>query len=403
MSKYIYIIAEYNPPHTGHRYMIDELRHRFGEDATVICIMSGNFTERGSVAIANKYARAKAAIYIGADLVLSLPFPWCASSAEYFARAGVAIATGLASALPADEHILAFGSESGEADTIKLVGARLASDEFRQKLASLPTIDRTARGIERTYSEMYKDGTEILLTSPNNTLAVEYVRAIHELHSCLTPVTVKRLGAAHDAKLPDLHPSASYIRDRICAGEDVCGLIPDDAYCVLRDEFETYGAACDENYGDALLGILRLMSPQAIDGFAECAAGVGRRLISTANASASFAEALSSAATKQYTNARLRRASIFAAVGVTQAELRAIPEYTSVLAANEKGTLALRSFSKQSNISILTKTADAESKLGVSAMRQFALDARSDSLYSLSFRPHLPSDAFRRISPTIFK
>lgn len=403
MSKYIYIIAEYNPPHTGHKYMIDELRRRFGDDATVICIMSGNFTERGSVAIANKYARAKAALFIGADLVLSLPFPWCVSSAEYFARAGVSIATGLASALPTDEHILAFGSESGDADAIKLVGARLASAEFRQKLDSLPTIERTARGIERSYSEMYKDGTADLLTSPNNTLAVEYVRAINELGSSLTPVTVKRLGASHDAKLPELHPSASYLRDRICVGEDVCGLIPDNAYCVLRDEFEAYGAACDENYGDALLGILRLMSPKAIDGFAECAAGVGRRLISTANSSASFAEALSSAATKQYTNARLRRASIFAAVGVTQSEIRALPKYTSVLAANEKGTLALRSFSKQSNIAILTKSADAALKLDNSAMRQFELDAHSDTLYALAFRPHLSSDAFRRNSPAILK
>lgn len=403
MSKYIYIIAEYNPPHTGHRYMIDELRRRFGDDVTVICIMSGNFTERGSAAIANKYVRAKAALFIGADLVLALPFPWCASSAEYFARAGVSIATKLASALPADEHILAFGSESGDANTIKLVGARLASAEFRQKLASLPSADRTARGIERTYGEIYKDGTENLLTSPNNTLAVEYVRAVHELDSCLTPVTVKRLGAAHDAKQLGLHPSASYLRDRICAGEDVSDLIPDGAYRVLRDEFDAHGAARDENYGDALLGSLRLISPCAVDGLAECAGGVGRRLISAANSASTFADALTSAATKQYTNARLRRASVFAALGVTQSELRALPEYTSVLAANEKGTLALRSFSKRSSIKILTKSADASSKLGAYALRQFELDARSDALYALAFRPHLPSDAFRRISPAIFK
>ncbi len=402
MKKNIYIIAEYNPPHTGHRYMIDEMRKRFG-DVTVTVIMSGNFTERGSVAIANKYARAKAALSIGADLVLELPFPWCAASAEYFARAGVFLATKLASASPNDEHFLAFGSESGDIDTIKLVGARLASAEFRQKLAELPQNERTARSIERVYAETYEDGSEILLTLPNNTLAVEYVRAINELGSDLKPVTVKRVGAAHDVSEPDIHPSASYIREKLHAGADAFNLIPDGAREVLRAEFAAHGAAKDENYGDALLGILRLMSQESVDGFAECTGGVGRRLISAANSASSLSEALSLAATKQYTNARLRRAAIFAAVGVTPGDLRSLPEYTAVLAANEKGTLALREFSKQENITILTKLASAEAKLSPSAKRQFDLDAKSDKLYTLAFASHFPSDTFRRISPTILK
>lgn len=402
MKKFIYITAEYNPPHSGHKYMIDEVRRLHG-DCTVIAVMSGNFIERGSAAVANKYVRAKAALAIGADLVLSLPFPWCAASAEYFAHASVSVASALASAMPEDEHLLAFGSESGSIDEIKLTGARLASPEFRQKLAALPAKERTARGLEALYSESYPDGTAALLSSPNNTLAVEYVRAIYESGSPLIPFTVKREGAGHDSDFHDLHPSASYVRSRIYEGDDITGLVPDGVRDVLNAEFAVHGAAHDENYGDAVLAALRFLSPESVDRIAECSGGVGRRLIASAKSSASLSAALSDAATKQYTNARLRRASIFAALGVLQSDLCELPEYTSVLAANEKGTSALRAFGKQSKIAILTKSADAETKLSDSARRQFALEARADLLYTLAFDPHLPADAFARLSPTVTK
>lgn len=402
MSRYIYVIAEYNPPHTGHAYMISELRRRCGE-ATFVAVMSGNFVERGSAAVLNKYARAKAAMAIGADLVLSLPFPWCCASAEFFARAGVAIAGALAASLPDDEHILAFGSECGDIKAITLTGSRLASAEFREKLAALPSSERTARGIIQTYSEMYPDGTEELLASPNNTLAVEYMRAIYELGANLTPVTVKRLGAAHDTDEKSVHPSASYVRECIYAKKDITGLVPDAVLDVLTEEFSRYGAARDENYGDAVLGILRMLAPENADTFAECAGGVGRRLVFSARSASSLSELLSLAATKQYTNARLRRAAIFACLGVTADDLRELPGYTSVLAANEKGTSALREFGKRADFMILTKSADAEKKLNATAKRQFDVDSRADALYTLAFEPHLPADAFARLSPAVTK
>ncbi len=402
MSEYIYIISEYNPPHTGHEHMISELRNRYA-DATVVAIMSGNIVERGSPAIVNKYARAKAALSIGADLVLSLPFPWCAASAEFFARAGVCIASSLASALPCDMHLLAFGSESGDIDRITLTGSRLASRELRDRLASLPAYERTARSLSSVYASLYPDGTSELLSSPNDTLAVEYVRAICELSSSLIPVTVKRLGAEHDAHGTDVHPSASFVRECIRTGGDIRGLVPDAVRDIILSELSAYGAADESHYGEALLGFLRVLAPETADSFAECGGGVGRRLISSASSSASMSDALAAAATKQYTNARLRRAAIYAYLGITPEKLRALPEYTSVLAANEKGTLALREYARRADIAILTKAADAPVKLSPSAKRQFDTDSRADALYTLAFGPHLPRDAFSRLSPTVSK
>ncbi len=380
--------------------MISELRKNHG-DATVIAIMSGSLVERGSVAVINKYARAKCALSIGCDLVLSLPFPWCCASAEYFARAGVKIAGALAAAAPDDEHILAFGSESGDIDTVCLVGERLASADYRSRLASLPPSERTARGITSAYAKMYHDGTDELLSSPNNTLAVEYVRAIRELGAPLTPVTVKRLGAAHDSRSTACFPSASFVRELIYAGQDITGLVPDGVREVLVEELSLRGFASDEHADAALHGTLRMLSPDAADGFAECAGGVGRRLVTAAHSSGTLSDALALASTKQYTNARLRRAVKFAVLGITQDDLRALPEYTSVLAANSKGTSALKSLAQSEALTVLTKAADAKSKLSPTAKRQFDTDARADALYTLAFRPALPSDAFSRLSPTV--
>ena len=106
------IIAEYNPFHNGHKYQINKARKLLGEDTAIIAIMSGNFTQRGDLAIADKTVRAKLAVMEGVNLVLELPFPFSCSTAEIFAKSGVSIA----SSIGAD--YLVFGSECGNIDTI---------------------------------------------------------------------------------------------------------------------------------------------------------------------------------------------------------------------------------------------------------------------------------------------
>ena len=104
------IVCEYNPFHNGHLHQINEIKK--ATDEPIICVMSGNFTQRGEIAIADKYARAKAALECGADLVVELPIPFCISSAEYFAKASVGILAGL----KVDK--LSFGSESADVNRI---------------------------------------------------------------------------------------------------------------------------------------------------------------------------------------------------------------------------------------------------------------------------------------------
>lgn len=400
MKTYIYIISEYNPPHGGHKYMIEHLRSRF-PDAIVTAIMSGNFVERGSPAIVNKYSRAHAAVRIGADLVLSLPFPFCMGSAEFFARAGVAVADALSAAHPEDRHILAFGSESGDEDKIILTGKRIAEESFRCELYRRGAEYHTARGITMLYKELYGEDAAKPLETPNDTLGIEYVRAITEMDSSLTPVTVKRIGADHDSDDVTVFPSASAVRQRIysCAADGL-SVLPDEVGAIIAKDLDKYGPANENNYGDAILSSLRMLTPDKIGDCAECGGGVGERLIAAANKAASYGDMLALAATKQYTNARLRRASVYAYLGVRRHDISALPKYTQLLAANRRGTDALHGMVRRASIPILTKRADYD-KMPPYAARQYELDADADKLYTLAFSPHLPADAFMRISPTI--
>lgn len=106
-SKVAAVICEYNPFHAGHAYHLAKTRSLGATH--IVAIMSGSFVQRGEPAMFSKWSRAKCALAGGADLVLELPLPWCMSSAESFARGGVALAHGLGCV-----DLLSFGSELGE-------------------------------------------------------------------------------------------------------------------------------------------------------------------------------------------------------------------------------------------------------------------------------------------------
>lgn len=402
MRNFIYIISEYNPPHAGHAHLITELRKRI-PDAVVTAIMSGNFVERGSPAIVDRFERAKAALSIGVDLVLSLPFPYSAASAEYFARAGVYIADSLSKAYPEDRHYLGFGSETGDIDELTLVSNRVSDPQFRERLYSLGYEYHSAKGIEKLYTEVYGESHPILST-PNNILAIEYIRAVNELSSSLLPVTVKRSGTAHDSQNIDGFPSASLIRERLYCGkyQNAFSLLPNGVKDIISDRIGQLGVPHENNYGDAILGALRRMKKEEISSYAECSGGVGEKLFASAKKATTYKEMLDLSATKQYTNARLRRASVYAYLGITKDDLSHPPHYTQLFAADKRGTEALHGFRRNAFLEILTKPADHK-KMSAQASFEYEFESRADILYTLSYNPHLPADAFLRQSPKIIK
>ncbi|MCD7776405.1 MAG: nucleotidyltransferase family protein [Firmicutes bacterium] len=351
----IFIIAEYDPFHNGHSCLVSRAKEQ-APDAVVAAIMSGNFTERGTPALTDRFTRAKAALDSGVNLVLSLPFPWCASSSEYFAAAGVSIANALLAAYPTEEHILAFGSECGDIDKIKTVARRLASDNLTSLVKSGGHEYHAARGRAAAYRELYgDDGTE-LLSSPNDTLAAEYVKAIDTTSSPLTPYAVKRRGARHDSDDADSNiASASLLRRLITEGrlDEAARFMPKASSDAIFEFAERYGVTYPERAGDAMLFSLRMREEAEAEKYAECAGGVGRRIISSARAAGSYEEMLELSATKQYTNSRIRRSALFCALGVEPFRGK-LPTYTRLLAADEAGIAALHGMTRNSPIEILT-------------------------------------------------
>ena len=168
--KTVAIIAEYNPFHNGHKYQIDKIRDILGEDTAIIAIMSGDYTQRGELAITDKTVRAKIAVLCGADLVVELPFPFSSSSAEFFARSGVKIATEIGA------DYLAFGSETGDIELITKIADTMMSDDFLTTLNDIKANkDYAALGyaqiLEKAYNVVTDGNLDFDITGSNNILA----------------------------------------------------------------------------------------------------------------------------------------------------------------------------------------------------------------------------------------
>ena len=183
------IVCEYNPFHNGHAWHIRKSRKAV-PDSPVICVMSGDFVQRGEGAMYSKYARAKAACACGADLVVELPLPWSLSSAESFARGAV----GMLHRLGATH--LCFGSETGDLEELEELTQILVQPDLNDRVKVLLDQDGSlsyAAAREKVALELLGRDSEALRQS-NNILAVEYLKAIHELNLDLQPVAIHRRG-----------------------------------------------------------------------------------------------------------------------------------------------------------------------------------------------------------------
>ena len=372
--KTVAIVSEFNPFHNGHGYLLDSVRATLGEDTCIIAIMSGNYTQRGDVAIVDKFTRAAMAIEGGVDLVLEIPFPFSVASAEFYAGAGIRMAASLGVV-----DAFAFGSECGDLDALTELATNLSSELFQAALRM--AVDREgekghARITEEVYSRLYGKEGAALLRSPNNVLGIEYLRANAALPHPLTPITFRRRGEYHDTELAG-GISASAVRAALLRGEALDKMMPPASARILADAVLEQRAPADlSRLGNVFLAYFRTTPCPASD-------DIGHRLRDAAIRAADFHEFTMLAATKRYTNARIRRTLWHRFFGITSAELSETPAYSQVLGMNARGRAALRRAAKLSTLSLLTKPADARS-LPERAARQAERSQRADLLFSLA-------------------
>jgi len=380
------VICEFDPLHRGHAHLMQKARAAGAE--LLLCVMSGDFTERGAAALLPPVTRAAMAIEAGADLVVELPFPYAASSARYFAETGV---FALAS-LGADT--LVFGSERGELSAL------------------LDMADKAAAAEEGAPADQ-KAGTAaahfaVLGTSPasNDILAVEYLRAIRKNGLKLDPFPVKRLGYGHRDTAGAGFASATALRAMLRRGENVEEHLPEAVLPRFRAAAEK-GFADTGKLGPAMLAFLRANGGEVtknggICAPAECGGGLLAHLCRAAEKAVDYDSLCRLAATKHYTDGRIRRALLFALAGVTAQDLKTRPAYLRLLAADKKGLAYLAATRGTRALPVVTKQADVAA-LGETAGRQRELSRRADGLYALCCAdPVLPA-ALQTAKPFLLK
>ena len=368
------IICEYNPFHNGHRFLMEECRRILGADTAIVCVMSGDFVQRGEAAVYLKHDRARAAVAGGADLVLELPLPWCMAPAETFARGAV----GLLGAAGPVTH-LCFGSECGDLTALQETADTLLKPELDALIR-----DNMAEGTP--YAAARQAAVETLLgqpspalNRPNDILAVEYLKALKKQGLSLAPLTVARRGAGHDSGKADDLPSASFLREKLRAGEDIRLWVPAAALDALAQGEGMVDAAAVET---AQLSRLRFLPEEAFAAAPDVSEGLDRRIYRAARTEPTLEAAVAAASSKRYPLSRIRRICLAAALGVRAEDSEGVPPYLRVLAANNQGAALLREMEDAASLPVLTKPAHVHA-MGTAAERCFALGAGAADLCAL--------------------
>lgn len=378
---FIGVVCEYNPFHNGHLYHLKKSREQCG-DLPIVCVMSGDFVQRGEAALYSKFARAEAAVRCGADAVFELPLPWSLASAEGFARGAV----GLLGALGAS--FLSFGAECSALDQLDALAEALLDAQTLSAVRALMAEDATlsfAAARERVL--LLRCGEQAsLLETPNNILAVEYLKAIRALELPLKPIAVQRCGSAHDGAGEGEQRSASELRCLIRRGESIQGFVPAAAAAVFaRDAQAGRGVPAAELVETAILSRLRTLPPERFAVVPDASGGLGERLARAAAEEPTLDAICAAVKNKRLAMSRVRRALCCAALGIEQGMSAGVPPYARLLAANKRGRTLLSEIKKRSAVPILTKPA-AVRQLDSESLRLFTCGAQAHDLYVLGYR-----------------
>ena len=323
------IICEYNPLHAGHKKQFDRIKDLYPHTG-IVCLMSGNYVQRGHPAVIDKSLRAKAAVLSGADLVLELPITASLSSAEGFAAEGVRILGGFCSRL-------CFGAESADKEALLAAAQALLSPEFPEKLKaelnkgiSFPA----ARQAALQAMGIKKD----ILSRPNDILAIEYCKAILQQKSTMTPLPIVREGNYHDTAIDEENPSATALRAHMAENTDWLHYVPEAARGVFADAEEHTLSAGEQ----AILYRLRTMTNYEFEALPYGSEGLWRKLMYNARKYATLEEIISATKSKRYTRTRLDRMIMCTFLGITQKDMDSPAPYVRVLALNDKGREILK-------------------------------------------------------------
>lgn len=412
--KIIGIIAEYNPFHNGHAYQIRKVKEDLQADFVVVA-MSGDFVQRGTPAIMNKYARAKMALSCGADLVLELPVLWATASAEYFAMAGVTLFEKMGCV-----DGICFGAETDDMDTLSMIAEVLVTepDGYRTALSSYLKsgmafpVARSQALCDYFASDVMNDShrnvaidldvISSILNEPNNILAIEYLKALKRRDSSITPHAIKREGAGyHDTEITpadtDHIPTASATAIRKVLDTSLITTDPasfnelNDAMPIsaldLLKEYSATKSLVSVNDFSSILGY-KLLSSNINDmaGIGDSNTDVSNRLMKNRINFSSFEQFCERNKSKDITYSRISRILIHLLLNIKNSdyvfgkEVDYIP-YLRILGFRKDASALLKELKNGSAVPVISKLADASSQLDSNALALLDKDIFAADLY----------------------
>ncbi len=391
------IICEYNPFHNGHLYHIEETKKRGAE--AIICVMSGNFVQRADFAVMRKHARAECAIRAGADVVLELPVPWSIASAECFAFGAVSLLDALGVVTD-----ISFGCEADSQDGLLRITELLLREDFGEAV-----LEEYSKGISFAKARelavaKFDKKLSGLLSTPNNILAIEYLKALSKLSSDISPICITRSGSCHDdTKISDGFASASAVRGLIAKNADISQLIPACSDEILKREIKLGHAPVFSSVADtAMLSSLKKLSADDFLSYGDVSEGLQFRLENAISKSTTLSEAIALAKTKRYAHSRIRRIYLNAFLGIKNSFSSGSVPYARLLALNETGKGIMRMAKKASKIPIITRPSSVK-YLDCTCNELLSLERKCDDIYSLFMNNPIEQGSTYTISPILRK
>ena len=354
------IICEYNPLHRGHEKQLRLVRQLGGEG--IVCLMSGNFVQRGAPAIIDKSLRAAAAMECGAALVLALPLTAALSSAEGFAREGVRLLGGFCDAL-------CFGAETADSALLLSAAEALLSDGFSPALRQ--QLDKgLSFPVARSHALAQLGMDPSILDTPNNILGVEYCKAILASGCGMKPMVIHRGGDYHATDADPDNPSATAIRQRMICEESWESLVPEAVRSIFRGA-SVHTLADGER---AVLAKLRTMRDEDFEALPYGSEGLWRKLMHLSRTLTDLEQIATGVKSKRYTRTRIDRMILCAFLGLTEDMLASPAPYARVLAFNDTGRKILKQ----------ARQTGSYPNIGEKLAHPYeTLENRSDDLYGL--------------------
>lgn len=390
--KVLGIIAEYNPMHTGHIYHISKAKEITGCD-TVIVIMSGSFTQQGNIAIINKFERAKQAIQNGVDLVIEIPSAFASSDAGNFAYKSVSILNDL------NVDAICFGAETDNIERLKLISETLI---YKDKEIWIEIKNELKKGISFAKARnnslnkfLNEDDTNIIL-SPNNILALEYLKTLKVLNSNIIPFAIHRESNFNSHILENCYTSSTSIRKALenkCNLNDIQKYIPENVSKYLKNNKIIF----NNDFFEILKYKIISMNENDLKEINGVSEGIENKLKKEICNSYSYDEFLFEIKSKRYELSRIKRILVNILLNISKDDFKLLKEnnsnYAHILAFNHDKKDLLSHISNTSNIPVISSLNNKTlSYLNKYQKLSLDIDIYASNIYSMLINQKINKD-----------